>query len=125
MKSDEEFLNQIKQDLDKSSEELDELTLARLGAARRRAVEAGSEHAGFRLGDILALSSTGKIAIAMAGLLLVASLLILKSTQPPPQVQLQALSLMEDMELLGAAEELEFYQDMDFYLWVTDEQDSS
>jgi hypothetical protein len=28
------------------------------------------------------------------------------------------------MELLGAAEELEFYQDMDFYLWVMDEQDS-
>ncbi|PVV11761.1 MAG: hypothetical protein B6D77_06260 [gamma proteobacterium symbiont of Ctena orbiculata] len=124
MKSDEEFLNRIKQDLDKSTEELDELTLARLGAARRRAVEAGSGPATYRLGDILALGRTGKVVLVMAGLLLVASLLVLKSAQPPAQNQLQTLSLMEDMELLGAAEELDFYQDMDFYLWVTDEQDS-
>jgi hypothetical protein len=60
----------------------------------------------------------------MAGLLLVASILVLNSTQPPVQEPHQAISLIEDMELLGAAEELEFYQDMDFYLWVTDEQDS-
>ncbi|MES9970617.1 MAG: hypothetical protein ABW092_11335 [Candidatus Thiodiazotropha sp.] len=124
MKSDKEFLNRIKQDLDNSAEELDELTLARLGAARRRAVEAGSGSTGFHLADILVLGRGTRAVLVMAGLLLVASLLILRSTQPPPQDQLQALSLIEDMELLGAAEELEFYQDMDFYLWVTDEQDS-
>jgi hypothetical protein len=124
MKSDEEFLNQVKQDLDKRADELDELTLARLGAARRRAVDAGSGSANFRFGDILALGRKGKIALTLAGLLLVASLLVMKSIQPPAQDQLQAISLMEDMELLGATQELEFYQDMDFYLWVTDEQDS-
>jgi hypothetical protein len=124
MKSDEAFLNQIKQRLDNTTEELDELTLAKLGAARRRAVAAASGSTVFRVGEILALGRTGRVVLVMAGLLLVASMLILKSTQPPSQEPLQALSLIEDMELLGAAEELEFYQDMDFYLWVMDEQDS-
>jgi hypothetical protein len=124
MKSDEEFLNQIKLGLDKRAEELDELTLARLGAARRRAVEASSGSTKIRLGEILTLGRTGRVALVMAGLFLVASLLVVKSIQPPVQDQLQALSMMEDMELLGAAEDLEFYQEMDFYLWVADEQDS-
>jgi hypothetical protein len=124
MKSDEEFLNQIKQDLDKSADELDELTLARLGAARRRAVETSSGSTTTRLGEILTLGRSGRVALVMVGLFLVASLLVVKSIQPPAQDQLQALSIMEDMELLGAAEDLEFYQEMDFYLWVTDEQDS-
>jgi hypothetical protein len=124
MKSDEEFLNRIKQRLDNTAEQLDELTLARLGAARRRAVEAGSRCEKFHFGDILALGRTAKVVLVMAGLLLVASILLIKSIQPPVQEHLQALPLIEDMELLGAAEALEFYQNMDFYLWVADEQDS-
>jgi hypothetical protein len=124
MKSDEAFLNRVKQRLDNSTEELDELTLARLAAARRRAVEAGSNPAIFRLGEILALGRSTSTLLVMAGILLVASILVLKSTQSPVEESLRAISLIEDMELLGAGQELEFYQDMDFYLWVTDEQDS-
>ena len=123
MKSDEEFLDEIKQRLESSANELDELTLARLGAARRRAVEAGSRPPILHLGDTLAIGRTGWVALVLAGMLLILSLMVLMPGSQPARDDLQAVSLMEDMELLGAAEDLEFYQDLDFYLWVTDEQD--
>jgi hypothetical protein len=123
MKSDDEFLEEIKQRLDSSTEELDELTLARLGAARRRAVEAGSRSAVFRLGDTLAIGHTGSLALLLVGTLLILSLVMLDPGDDPVLDNPHVSSLMEDMELLGAAEELEFYQELDFYLWVTDDQD--
>ncbi|MEW8628342.1 MAG: hypothetical protein AB2551_21545 [Candidatus Thiodiazotropha sp.] len=124
MRSDEAFLSEVKQQLQKSSDELDELTLAKLGAARRRAVEAASRPAVFRIGNVLAIGRGGMAILMLAGVLLIASVVLLKTAYPPVQQQLQPITLLEDMELLGAAEELEFYQELDFYLWVADEQDS-
>ncbi|MCG7932577.1 MAG: hypothetical protein N0C88_20255 [Candidatus Thiodiazotropha lotti] len=124
MRSDEEFLSEVKQQLQQSSDALDELTLAKLGAARRRAVEVGSRPAVYRFGDVLFLGRGGMAILILAGLLLIASAVLLKTTNTPVEQQMQSITLLEDMELLGAAQELEFYQELDFYLWVTDEQDS-
>ncbi|MCG7984433.1 MAG: hypothetical protein JAY90_16990 [Candidatus Thiodiazotropha lotti] len=124
MRSDEEFLSEVKQQLQQSSDALDELTLAKLGAARRRAVEVGSRAAVYRFGDVLSLGRGGMAILILAGLLLIASAVLLKTTNTPVEQQMQSITLLEDMELLGAAQELEFYQELDFYLWVTDEQDS-
>ncbi|MET0073517.1 MAG: hypothetical protein ABW130_04605 [Candidatus Thiodiazotropha lotti] len=124
MRSDEEFLSEVKQQLQQSSDALDELTLAKLGAARRRAVEVGSRPAVYRFGDVLSLGRGGMTILILAGLLLIASAVLLKTTNTPVEQQMQSITLLEDMELLGAAQELEFYQELDFYLWVTDEQDS-
>ncbi|MCG7874479.1 MAG: hypothetical protein N0C81_13410 [Candidatus Thiodiazotropha lotti] len=124
MRSDEEFLSEVKQQLQQSSDALDELTLAKLGAARRRAVEVGSRPAVYRFGDVLSLGRGGMAILILAGLLLIASAVLLKTTNTPVEQQMQSITLLEDMELLGAAQELEFYQELDFYLWVTDEQDS-
>ncbi|MCG7868558.1 MAG: hypothetical protein B6D70_08975 [gamma proteobacterium symbiont of Stewartia floridana] len=124
MRSDDAFLKEVKQQLQKSSDELDELTLAKLGAARRRAVEAGSRPAVYRFGDVLSLGRGSMTILMLAGLLLIASAVLLNRANTPEQQQAQSITLLEDMELLGAAQELEFYQELDFYLWVTDEQDS-
>jgi hypothetical protein len=124
MKSDEAFLKEVKQQLQSSSNELDELTLAKLGAARRRAVEAAGKPLLARYADVIALGHGRMAILLLAGLLFVASVVMLKLTYPPVKQQLQPLTLLEDMALLGSAEELEFYQDLDFYLWVMDEQDS-
>ncbi|MCG7993615.1 MAG: hypothetical protein JAY99_17055 [Candidatus Thiodiazotropha lotti] len=124
MRSDYEFLDKVKQQLQSTTDELDELTLAKLGAARRRAVEAADRAAVFRFGDVLSLSRGGLPMLLLAGVLLIASIVLLKPAYPPVQQPLQPITLLEDMELLGAAEELEFYQELDFYLWVTDEEDS-
>ncbi|MCG7967322.1 MAG: hypothetical protein AB2729_16435 [Candidatus Thiodiazotropha taylori] len=124
MRSDDAFLKEVKQQLQKSSDDLDELTLAKLGAARRRAVEVGSRPAVYRFGDVLSLGRGSMTILMLAGLLLIASAVLLNRANTPEQQQVQSITLLEDMELLGAAQELEFYQELDFYLWVTDEQDS-
>ncbi|MCG7945803.1 MAG: hypothetical protein N0C84_05595 [Candidatus Thiodiazotropha taylori] len=124
MRSDDAFLKEVKQQLQKSSDDLDELTLAKLGAARRRAVEVGSRPAIYRFGDVLSLGRGSMTILMLAGLLLIASAVLLNRANTPEQQQAQSITLLEDMELLGAAQELEFYQELDFYLWVTDEQDS-
>ncbi|MCG8027871.1 MAG: hypothetical protein N0E55_06125, partial [Candidatus Thiodiazotropha taylori] len=124
MRSDDAFLKEVKQQLQKSSDDLDELTLAKLGAARRRAVEVGSRPAVYRFGDVLSLGRGSMTILMLAGLLLIASAVLLNRANTPEQQQAQSITLLEDMELLGAAQELEFYQELDFYLWVTDEQDS-
>lgn len=124
MRSDDAFLKEVKQQLQKSSDELDELTLAKLGAARRRAVEVGSRPVVYRFGDVLSLGRGSMTILMLAGLLLIASAVLLNRANTPEQQQAQSITLLEDMELLGAAQELEFYQELDFYLWVTDEQDS-
>ncbi|MEW8218783.1 MAG: hypothetical protein AB2770_10505 [Candidatus Thiodiazotropha taylori] len=123
MRSDDAFLKEVKQQLQKSSDDLDELTLAKLGAARRRAVEVGSRPAVYRFGDVLSLGRGSMTILMLAGLLLIASAVLLNRANTPEQQQAQSITLLEDMELLGAAQELEFYQELDFYLWVTDEQD--
>ena len=49
-------------------------------------------------------------------------MLVIPQLQTPPAAT-QTVHLLDDMELLGASEDLEFYQDLDFYIWVADEQD--
>ncbi len=116
-----EFLSRVKQQLDESSERIDELTLARLGAARRRAVEAASRDSHWRLGDVLVAGRGAQLAWLAGGLLLL--LLFLIPNLQTPQQGLQAVQLLDDMELLGTTEDLDFYRELDFYLWVADEQD--
>jgi hypothetical protein len=124
MRSDEAFLSEVKRQLESSSDELDELTLAKLGAARRRAVETAGRTSIFPISDVLTLGRGGMAILMLAGFLVIASVVVLKATHPPEKQQYQNLALIEEMELLGGEEALEFYQDLDFYLWVMDEQDS-
>ncbi|MCU7921093.1 MAG: hypothetical protein KZQ88_00145 [Candidatus Thiodiazotropha sp. (ex Dulcina madagascariensis)] len=113
------FLAAIKERLEKSTEELDELTLARLGAARRRAVEAGSNKRLWWVGDLLAAGVTGQRNIWIALTLVVAIALVWLALVNPIGQGFNPTPLMEDLEILGAPEALEFYRDMDFYLWAS------
>lgn len=120
-KSEQEFLDQVKQRLDDTTDQIDELTLARLGAARRRAVEAGShQHSILSMGDILTAVRGRRFAWLAGGLFLLLLLATLRLQTPVPSTQ---PLLLDDMELLSAAEELEFYRELDFFIWVADEQD--
>ncbi len=113
---DERLLAHIRRELEAGADDLDELTRARLGAARRRAVDA-ARPAGGPLGEVLAvarhLPAWGLAALAALTLL---AFLLWRPAAPPPE----PLTLLEDLELLGAAEDPEFYRDLDFYLWLDD-----
>ena len=117
------FLDAVRERLDRSADELDELTLARLGAARRRAVEAAGRRNPGPLGDLLAMGRAGHRRWWLSGSLLLLLAAAWLGLNRPAGPGMGALPLVEDLAILGSAEELEFYRDIDFYLWASGEPD--
>ena len=103
------FIQRAKQVLDASADELDDLTLARLRAARARALEAatgGHEASTSRW----LLPAGGLAASVVAGVVFV-------MLQGGP-VEVAPLFSTGDVELLTAAEPLELLEDLEFYEWL-------
>ncbi len=121
--SEEEFLSRVKTTLDASSERLDELTQARLSAARRRAVEAATHQERLQIGEILSLrwlsQHRGLVATAATITLATAFMLSLNFSEPQTAV---VTAQLEDLELLSSSDDLELYENLDFYLWIDDDQ---
>lgn len=108
-----EIVDTARRLLQRSERDCDELTVARLRAARRRALEAEPQPAFGRWG-------WGGVVTAavIAGL---ASVLWLQAPPDPSTV----VSPVADIELLTANETPEFYSDLDFYDWLAaDDSDS-
>ena len=104
--SDGRWLAAVKSTLDQDVAALDPRVAGRLQAARREA---------------LARGGTPVPRFAWAGGLVVASIALLAATLwlwqpsgefPPPH--------LEEIELLASAEDLELYEDLEFYGWLAD-----
>jgi len=119
---DDRFLGHVKARLEASEGQLDELTRARLGAARRRALEVGGQGPAWSLGDLLVWGRGLRQGLVIGLLLL--SLGVALQFRAPSTAPQQMLPLFEDMELLGESEELDLYQELDFYLWVAGEHEA-
>jgi len=127
--NDDPFLNYSRQLLDDSLDELDDSVLSRLQQSRQQAVKAATQlpkqsHAianvnPFAFPRWLTLVSTGATFATIA---LIVTLLW-TPPQPFPQ-QMQTHSFIEDINLLSQSEELELYQNLEFYLWLEDETNS-
>ncbi len=102
------FIESAKAHLDRTVDGLDGRTLARLREARRRALEASPRRVPW-------LMWAGGFATACVALL-VASLWLFSPTTPGPTPGL------EDVEILASSEDLGFYDDLDFYHWLADEE---
>ena len=87
-KSDQEFLARIKKKLNESADQLDELTVARLGAARRRAVAQAKPANSWHPADILVATHGSQGNYWVFGLLLMtilaAATVLLNQTAPTP-----------------------------------------
>ena len=104
--------------LDQAMDELDDATLRDLRCVRREALLVGkSVGSDKRSGWLLPVG--GLAAAATVSVLTVS--LWLMSPENDPVSQLPPL---EDMALLGDAESLEFYENLDFYLWLDDEREA-
>ncbi len=103
----ERFEQQIRQTLDQSSAGLDGETLSRLRQARSQALAAARPRP--------ARPNRWMPAAAMAGITTLAVGIWL---QQPSQESPALLAGIEDIELLAAQEDIEFYEDLDFYLWL-------
>lgn len=100
---DDRFRETIAERLRDSEEQLDELTLARLRAARLRAMEAAARPARPKL-------VAGGLAGAVTVLVLALSVWWLQpqSVAPP----------LEDLQLLTVGDDLQLMEELDFYLWL-------
>jgi len=103
---DKEFLNRVRTELDRRSGTLDELTVARLRAARHRALEAAPPRRRWFL--------AGGIAAATALSGVIAVLVITPATAP-------LATGLEQIELLADADP-DLYKELEFYRWLAERQ---
>ncbi len=111
--SEQEFLKRAKKTLDDSVSELDKETLEQLRFARQQAVQLHANRQPKTRGWDY------RIPAAVAATLIVAVLVTTLwggSNQIPSE--------FEDLDLLVSNENIEFYENLDFYSWLT-EQDSA
>jgi hypothetical protein len=117
--SEQDFLAAVRSSLRDSEDGIDELTQARLRAARHRAVAAQQR---WTISRVLALDwlfDHRKLVAAAMSLTIAAALLVSLNLQPSRQM---ATPMLEDIELLSSSDDLELYQDLDFYIWIQDDE---
>jgi len=100
-----EFLKRVRAQLDQDARELDELTVARLRAARRQALDAGPRRMRW-------LAAGGLAAATVAGLV---ALLLLTPAASPPANGLEQLELLADADI-------EVYDNLEFYRWLAEQR---
>ena len=109
----DEFLDKMKHTLDTAAEEIDDATQTRLRAIRREALAV--REAPYR--SAWWVNAGGLATVATLTILTVS----LWTVTPDEAVFIPPL---EDIALLSDQDELEFYEDLDFYLWLDDEKDA-
>ncbi len=105
-KSEQEFIDAVKSAFDDGVEGLDTDTLSRLNSIRHAAVES---------------FSCRKYSwwLYPAGVFVTASLAIIIFTLIQPE-NITSTVKAEDIEILSTSEELDIYEDLEFYQWLED-----
>jgi len=105
------FIKHAAARLDQGEQQLDSTILRQLRLSRDAALNAQNQH------------NTWAVS---AGLVSTAAVVVLTlSLWNMPIFQNHASSLLDDIELLSAADDLEFYQELEFYLWLDEKQHNS
>jgi hypothetical protein len=105
------FVDNVRKALDLDADKLDAGTQSKLNRVRQKALDAG-ERKGFDIRQWFTLPVAGWAATAC---ILVLGLTIYMK-QPN-----SAAPLLEDIELLAAEDNLEFYDSLEFYAWLAEE----
>lgn len=106
---DERLVEMVKEQLDAGVDALDDLTAARLRAMRLKAVESAEGGRGwFRFPRWVAVGglATAAVAVLAVGLWV---------TDPPRE---STVATADDIEIVAAQEQMQFYEDMEFYRWL-------
>ena len=106
------FIANVKKALDLDTENLDAGTQSKLNQIRQKALDAG-EHKGFDIRQWFTLPVAGWAATAC---LIVFGLTLY--LQDPAN---GTAPLLEDIDLLAAEDNLEFYDGLEFYAWLAEE----
>ncbi len=120
---DDRLIERIRRRLDESVAELDEATLSRLAQARQRALSAEPGHSRRARRWIRSLAvrpASDWLVPAGALASVVATVLALALTVSEPENGLARQ--VEDLDLLSAGEELELYENLEFYQWLDERE---
>jgi hypothetical protein len=105
----QQFIAQVKQQLDSSCAALDGATLSRLHSMRSTAVAAKRSDRSWYWWSLSGL------ATACAFLVMVSVL------QQEPVQSVTEVAVLEDLDLLTDSEEIDLYEDYEFYQWLASE----
>ena len=108
------FLSQVKDQLNRGSDTLDKEVVARLRRARYEALHSKPKH-------IPGLWPISGLATACTALLVVA-IWWERPVEPVPNGTAQ---IVEDVEVLTATDQLDFYEDLEFYGWLAETERAS
>ena len=108
------FLDSAREQLDRSCDRLDGQTQSRLNSIRHAAIEHGRRHPGRAL-----LAPFGGLVTACV-LVLVVSVFFQGADTPVPDNR----STMEDLDILTSTESLEFFENLEFYQWLEENEAS-
>lgn len=109
------FIEGVKTRLDASIEHVDEEIQRRLRQARIRALEEGEVHRG-SMWHLLRIPAMG---MAAAAILLIALLTYVGGPSKD-----QTMAQVENAELFASKESLELLVNLDFYLWLSEEEEN-
>lgn len=110
--NEERFITAVKAALDHRLESLDDETIERLAKVRRRVLQETT------IRRPRWVQAGGLAAVAASALLVVSLWFMGEGSRGAPEL----MPFMEDLELLGAKQDIKFFEDLDFYLWLADEQ---
>lgn len=114
--SDREFEARTKAAFDASVSGLDAATHAKLTRARRRAIDA------LDAPPLMSWRSARVPQAALAGVLLAAvSAWLMFGQEEPIDQDFETIATERDLELLLDGEELEMFEDLDFYAWLEEQ----
>ena len=127
------FLESLKSQLRESESSIDNDTLARLHQARRVALDAlpGTDSKRDTQQPVIALADwhnwllpAGSVAATVAIAVLMFNLAAI-TREPQSRVENETLSVMDDMAILSAPDEIDLYQDLEFYEWLSADKEFS
>ncbi len=110
----EAFVAKVKDQLDQSVEKLDPEVLARLRNARYEALHSQPQRAPW-------LWPVSGLATACSAILVA----LLWWGSPPEQAPPETAQIIEEVEVLLAADPLDLYEDIEFYVWLAEQEDAS
>jgi negative regulator of sigma E activity len=110
------FLERVRRTLDDSVDNLDAQTLSRLNQARQDALEQVESKPSLHKHRFWL--TTAGLAVTAAAVLLAIFLTRVPSVP-------QSYSAIEDVEILAASENPEFFSELEFYAWLVEEMDDA
>lgn len=110
------FVDRVRRTLDDSVDNLDARTLTQLTQARHRALEEAKSKPYIRRRPFL---------FSMAGLVTATVVVALAIFLVRNPIRPEYYSAIEDVEILAASENPEFFADMEFYAWLAEEMEDA